>query len=89
VAVNSTDRTPAGDVERTLDREVELLMSAVNLIASGGAPSATVAGLRLAEAAMSIVGPRAKEQGVVLDALWGTDEDELTCDVRVRRPTTE
>jgi hypothetical protein len=75
------------EVERTLDREIELLMSAVNLVASGGAPSTTVAGMRLAEAAMVIVRPRAEARGLILEALWGPDE--WTCDVRVRRPPTE
>lgn len=74
------------EVERTIDREVELLTSAVNLVASGGAPSATVAGLRLGEAAMAIVRPLAQELGLVLDPLWGPDEGG--CDVRVRRATS-
>jgi hypothetical protein len=81
--VNATDGTPTGEVERTLDREIELLMSAINLVASGGAPAATVAGLRLAEAAMAVVGPRASERGVAIEMLWGPDEN--ACDVRVRQ----
>jgi hypothetical protein len=85
--VNATEEIAMGEVERTLDREVELLMSAVLLVASGGAPSTTVAGLRLAEAAMAIVLPRAVERGLIMEALWGPDE--WTCDVRVRRPPTE
>jgi hypothetical protein len=80
--VNATERPDTGDVQRTLDREVELLTSAVRLVATGGAPSTTVAGLRLAEAAMAIVAPIAREQGVVMDMLWGPDE--RGCDVRVR-----
>ncbi len=85
--MNAIQEIARSEVERTLDREVELLMSAVLLVASGGAPSTTVAGLRLAEAAMAIVRPRAVEHGVILEALWGPDE--WTCDVRVRRPPTE
>lgn len=73
------------DVERTIDREVELLTSAVNLVASGGARSATVAGLRLADAAMDIVRPLAVDVGLVLDPLWGADEGGT--DVRVRHAT--
>lgn len=80
--MNATERPNTGDVERTLDREVELLTSAVRLVASGGAPSTTVAGLQLAEAAMAVVAPIAREQGVVMDMLWGPDE--RGCDVRVR-----
>jgi hypothetical protein len=85
--VNATQESEAAEVERTLDREVELLMSAVLLVANGGAPSTTVAGLRLAEAVMAIVQPRVVERGLILEALWGPDES--TCDVRVRRPQTE
>ena len=73
------------DVERTIDREVELLTSAINLVASGGAPSATVAGLQLAEAATAIVRPLAEDLGVVVEPLWGADEGGT--DVRVRRAT--
>ena len=73
------------DVERTIDREVELLTSALNLVASGGARSATVAGLQLADAAMDIVRPLADELGLVLDPLWGPDEGGT--DVRVRHAT--
>jgi hypothetical protein len=85
--VNATQEIDMTEVERTLDREVELLMSAVLMVASGGSRSTTVAGLRLAEAAMAIVQPRAVERGLILEALWGADES--TCDVRVRRPPTE
>jgi hypothetical protein len=85
--VNVTEEIAMAEVERTLDREVELLMSAVLLVASGGAPSTTVAGLRLAEAVMAIVQPRAVERGLIMEGLWGPDEG--TCDVRVRRPPTE
>jgi hypothetical protein len=85
--MNTTDPTATSEIERTLDREVELLMSAVNLVASRGAPAATIAGLRLAEAAMAIVGPRASARGLIIEPLWGPDEG--TCDVRVRRPSTD
>lgn len=86
-AVSATEEAAVTEVERTLDRDVELVMSAVNLVATGGAPSATVAGLRLAEAAMAIVRPRAVERGLIMEALRGPDA--WTCDVRVRRPPTE
>ncbi len=81
------DPSPTNAIERTLDREVDLLMSAVNLVATRGAPAATVAGLRLGEAVIAIVRPRALEQGVVLEPLWNSDEGEGTCDVRVRLPS--
>ncbi len=47
------------EVQHALDREVELVSSAIDLVASHGAPSATVAGLRLADLVIEIVGPGA------------------------------
>jgi hypothetical protein len=70
-------------VRETIDREVALLMSAVDLVASGGAPSTMVVGLRLTDAVIDIVRPMASDRGVILEPLWGSDED--TADVRVRR----
>ncbi len=70
-------------VKATIDREVELLASAVRLVASGGARRTTVGGLRLSEAAIAIVRPMAADMGVELEPLWRTDEEGL--DVLVRR----
>lgn len=81
--MNATERPNTGEIERTLDREIELLTSAVRLVASGAATATTVAGLQLAEAAMLVVAPIAREHGVVMDMLWGPDE--RACDVRVRQ----
>ncbi len=76
------DTEPAAErVRRQIDREVDLLLSAVNLVASGGASSTMVVGLRLTDAVIDIVRPIATERGVVLEPLWGADED--TADVRV------
>jgi hypothetical protein len=78
------DTEPAvTDVHRTIDREVELLMSAVELVATGGARSTTVVGLRLSAAVIEIVRPLAANRGVVVEPLWGADE--VTADVRVTR----
>ena len=77
----------AADLRSAIDREVELVMSAVNLVASGAAPSATVGGLRLADAVLEIVGSRARAAGVTLEPLWGPDE--TVTDVRVRRESTQ
>ncbi len=70
-------------VRRAIDREVELVLSAVNLVASGGAPSTMVVGLRLTDAVVEIVRPIASDRGVVVEPLWSADED--TADVRVYR----
>ena len=75
----------AGDtgVQSAIDREVALVNSAVDLVASGGAPSAMVGGLRLADVVLEIVAPHARAVGVSLEPLWSADE-ALT-DIRVRR----
>ena len=65
-----------------IDREVDLVTSAINLVASGGAPSTMVVGLRLTDSVIQIVGPLAAQRGVVIDQLWGSDE--TTSDIRVR-----
>jgi hypothetical protein len=73
-------------LKATIDREAELLASAVHLVASGAARRTTVGGLHLSEAAIAIVRPLAAELGVVLEPLWRTDEEGM--DVLVRRAGT-
>lgn len=75
--------TATTEVQRTIDREADLLAGAIYLVASGATPSTTVAGLRLGEAAMTVVAPLAADRGLVLEPLWGGDEGGF--DVRVRR----
>lgn len=71
------------DIRATIDREAEIVASAVRLVASGATPRTIVAGLRLGEAALTIARPLAVELGVVLEPLWRADEDGT--DVIVRR----
>lgn len=71
------------EIQRAIDREVELVTSAINLVASGGARSTMVVGLRLTDSVMEIVRPLAAQRGVVVEQLWGPDE--TTNGVRVRR----
>lgn len=75
--------TPGREVQRAIDREVELVTSAIELVASGGAPSTMVVGLRLTDLVIEIVRPLAATRGVVVEEMWGPDE--TTNDVRVRR----
>ena len=70
-------------VKAIIDREAELLASAIRLVASGAASRTTVGNLRLSEAAIEIVRPLAADLGVELEPLWRTDEEGL--DVLVRR----
>ena len=80
--MNDTTADLAG-IQSAIDREVELVTSAVDLVASGGASSAMVGGLRLADAVLEIVSPHARAVGVTLEPLWSADE--AVTDVRVRR----
>lgn len=72
----------AAELQHVIDREVDLVTSAINLVATGGAPSTMVVGLRLTDSVIQIVGPLAAQRGVVIDQLWGSDE--TTSDIRVR-----
>ena len=72
----------ATELQHVIDREVDLVTSAINLVASGGAPSTMVVGLRLTDSVIQIVGPLAAQRGVVIEELWGSDE--TTSDIRVR-----
>ena len=76
-------RAAALEVQRAIDREVDLVTSAINLVASGGAPSTVVAGMHMTEAVVEILRPLAAERGVVLETLWSADE--TSNDIRVRR----
>lgn len=78
--------TDNDQVKATIDREAELLASAVRLVASGGAHRTTVGGLRLTEAVIAIVRPLATDLGVELEPLWRTDEEGM--DVLVRPADT-
>jgi hypothetical protein len=73
-------------VQQTIDREVELVTSAINLVASGAATTTVVAGMQMTAAVLEILRPLAAERGVVLESLWSADE--ISNDVRVRREAT-
>jgi hypothetical protein len=81
--MDDTTATVTAEVQRTIDREAELLASAIYLVASGAARSTTVAGLKLGEAAMAVVLPLAADRGLILEPLWGGDDAGV--DVRVTR----
>jgi hypothetical protein len=70
-------------VQRAIDLEVDLVTSAIELVASGGAPTTVVAGMRMTDVVVQILQPLAVQRGVILETLWGPDE--TSNDVRVRR----
>ena len=69
----------------TLAREERLIRNAIEMVASTGAVSVTVAGLRFGDQLLRTAQELAREVGVELEPLWSTDESGL--DIRVRRPT--
>ncbi len=73
----------SADIRHAIDREVDLVMSAVNLVATGGASSTMVVGLRLTDAVVEIVRPIAGDRGVIVEPLWSADEG--TADVHIYR----
>jgi hypothetical protein len=75
--------TENAQLKSTIDREAELLSSAVRLVASGGAARTTVGNLHLSEVVIEIVRPLAADLGVELEPLWRTDEQGV--DILVRR----
>lgn len=79
---DSGDRDQA-QFEAALDTDTALLDSAIRMVASGRARAVTVVGLRVAVAAMAILGPLAGDLGVTLEPLWGAGDAVL--DVRVVR----
>ena len=65
----SADVVPA-----TLEHEMGLIREAMMLVATGGAPRAIVAGLRLGDALLRPARKMALEAGVRLVPLWAADE---------------
>jgi hypothetical protein len=68
----------------TLAREEELVRNAIEMVASTGAVSVTVAGLRFGDQLLHTAEELAREVGVEIEPLWTADESGL--DIRVRRP---
>jgi hypothetical protein len=64
-------------------REEELVRNAVDMVASAGAVSVTVAGLRFGDQLLPLARQLAREAGVQVEPLWTSDETGL--DLRVLR----
>lgn len=67
------DRT-ADTVAATVDKELQLIREGIALVAAGLAPRTIVAGLLLSEALLDPAQRMARDAGVVLTALWHTDD---------------
>jgi hypothetical protein len=67
------DRTIPGDAGVDVEREADLITSAMILVASGASHRTTVAGLRRSAAAIAIARRRAVALGVVLEPIERQD----------------
>jgi len=71
---------------RSIERELDLVAVAIQLVAGGGSPGVTLLGLEFGPAILAGSAEAAVEAGVVLEPLWRPEES--ACDIRVhRRPT--
>jgi hypothetical protein len=75
----------ASVVERQLDREIGLIADAIAMVARGGSPRVTVAGLRLGEAVLGPAEELAEEAGVRVVPRWNAGEAGV--DIAVERRT--
>jgi hypothetical protein len=63
-----------GPAESALDRELTMIRDAIAMVASGGAPRVTLAGLRFGEQLLSRAQRLAAAAGVRVVPLYSTDE---------------
>jgi hypothetical protein len=70
-------------VGRTLDHEMTLVREAIAMVAGGGSPRVTVAGLRFGETLLATARGLAAEAGVRLVPLWMPDD--FGADIAVER----
>lgn len=61
-------------VGQTLEREMRLVSEAITMVAGGGSPRVTVAGLRFGEALLTTARGLATAAGVRLVPLWMPDD---------------
>jgi hypothetical protein len=72
---------------QSIGREVELISGAIDMVASGGSPAITLAGLEFGPALVQAWSDRATAAGVALEPLW--HPDDTGCDIRVQRALDE
>ena len=70
-------------VEGQLEREMELVIAAIRMVAAGGAPRVTVGGLRLGDQILDAARDMARQAGVRIVPRWTTDESGV--DIAVER----
>jgi len=65
---------PDNAVRNQVDRELRLVTDAIAMVASGGSPRVTVAGLALGDAVLEPARQLAREAGVRIVPHWMADE---------------
>jgi hypothetical protein len=84
-----TDLTPSGfdkhQAISTLEHELRLVSEAIEMVASGGAPSVTLAGIRFGDQILAESRRVADANGVRIRELYAADESGV--DLRVERMT--
>jgi hypothetical protein len=83
---HSTDQSATG-VARALEREMNLVREAIEMVARGASPRVTLAGLRFGQTLLGTAWGLAIEAGVRLVPLW--KPDDAGADIAVERITDE
>ncbi|HZW01510.1 MAG TPA: hypothetical protein VFF55_08070 [Candidatus Deferrimicrobium sp.] len=65
-----TSRAPLGAAEQVLDRELELVRSAISMVASGGASRVRLGGLCFGEQLLDQAGSLGRAAGVRVTPVW-------------------
>ncbi len=74
-------------VERQLEREINEVRGAIEMVATGRATAISITGLRFGESLLEQLGPIAAERRVVLEPRWWPADSG--CDLVVRRDVPE
>jgi len=82
--MNSAESLDTHLTERSIERELDLVVGAIRMVAAGGAPGVTLVGLDFGPAVLERLAQEARDAGITLEPLWHPDESG--CDIRVHRP---
>jgi hypothetical protein len=82
--MDDTQHPITSGMHSAVERELRMVENAIAVVAAGGAPRVTVAGLSLAEAILPVARTLAEDAGVRLVPLWHPDDAGL--DITIERP---
>ena len=80
---------PAGAVQHQLERELRLVSDAIAMVAGGGSPRVTIAGLSLGDQVLEPARRLARQAGVRIVPQWTADESgvDITVERAEQQPT--